>query len=160
VAVDYLLKIDGIKGDSNQKGQEGAIEIESFSWGASNPATAALGGGGGAGKVSFQDVHFVAQTSKASPSLFLACASGMHFNKAVLTARKAGEKQDDFLIISLTDILVSGYQSGGSEGSDIPTDQFSINFSTVQFQVKGQDDAGVPNEGVTVGWDLKKNLKL
>jgi type VI protein secretion system component Hcp len=33
-AVDYFLKIDGIKGESQDSKHGGEIEIQSFSWGA------------------------------------------------------------------------------------------------------------------------------
>ena len=58
MASDYVLKIDGIKGESTDSKHKDEIEIESFSWGATQPGSFASGGGGGAGKVSFQDIHF------------------------------------------------------------------------------------------------------
>ena len=53
MASDYLLKLEGIKGESLDAKHKDEIEIESFSWGATQPGTFASGGGG-AGKVSFQ----------------------------------------------------------------------------------------------------------
>jgi type VI secretion system secreted protein Hcp len=73
-----MLEIDGIKGESTDAKHPNTIEIESYSWGASNDGSAAHGSGAGAGKVHFQDLHFTAQVSKASPELLLACASGRH----------------------------------------------------------------------------------
>ena len=75
-AVDYFLKIDGIDGESVDSKHAGAIEPLSFSWGLSQAGSFATGGGAGAGKVQFQDFHFTSNTSKASPKLMLACASG------------------------------------------------------------------------------------
>ena len=37
-ASDFLLEIDGIKGESADKKHKDTIDIESFSWGATNPA--------------------------------------------------------------------------------------------------------------------------
>src|ERR1700722_2677078 len=56
-AVDYFLTLDGIKGESADDKHKGEIDIMSFSWGATNTGTHASGGGGGAGKVNFQDIH-------------------------------------------------------------------------------------------------------
>jgi len=39
-------------------------------------------GGGGAGKVSVQDFNFTMHVNKASPKLFLACATGQHIKEA------------------------------------------------------------------------------
>ena len=46
-----------IKGEATAKGFEGQIDIESFSWGLTQTGSLATGGGG-AGKASFQDIHF------------------------------------------------------------------------------------------------------
>ena len=71
-------------------------------------------GGSGTGKVAMTDLHVSANLSKASPQLLLACAAGKHIKSAVLTGRKAGKGQTEFLTFSLSDVLVSGYQTGGS----------------------------------------------
>lgn len=142
MAVDFFLKIDGIKGESRDAKHAGQIEIESFSWGLSNPGSAGVGGGGAAGKVSMQDFHFVTPVSTASPQLMLGCATGKHLKQAILTVRKAGGKQEDYLTVKMTDILVSSFQQGGAGGDVQPMDQVSLNFSKVELQVVGEDAAG------------------
>jgi type VI secretion system secreted protein Hcp len=161
VASDYLLKIDGIKGESTDAKHKDEIEIESFSWGATQPGTFSSGGGGGAGKVSFQDVHFTTRVNVASPNLMVACASGQHIKVATLTVRKAGKDQQEYYIIKLSDNLVSSYQSGGSEGSNaLPVDQFSLNFAKIEFEYKIQKPDGTLGASVKGGWDLKTNKKV
>jgi type VI secretion system secreted protein Hcp len=68
MAVDMFLKLDGIPGESRDSKHKGEIEIESFSWGASNSGSAAHGSGGGAGKVAMQDFSFVTRVSRRRPS--------------------------------------------------------------------------------------------
>jgi type VI secretion system secreted protein Hcp len=102
----------------------------SFSWGVENTGSAGGGGGGGTGKATPQDFHFTSATSKASPSLMLACATGRHFQKATLTCRKAGF---EFMKIRLDDCLVSSYDIGGDVHDEAPTDQFSLNFTKIDF---------------------------
>jgi type VI secretion system secreted protein Hcp len=161
VASDYLLKIDGIKGESTDSKHKDEIEIESFSWGCTQPGTFQSGGGGGAGKVSFQDIHFTTRVNVASPNLMVACASGQHIKVATLTVRKAGKDQQEYYVIKLSDNLVSSYQSGGSEGSNaLPVDQFSINFSKIEFEYKTQKADGSLGPSVKGGWDLKANKKV
>ena len=160
MAVDYFLKVDGIAGESKDTKHKDEIELESFSWGATQAAHAAGGGGGAAGKVSMQDFHFVMRANKASPKLFLACASGQHVKSAVLTARKAGKDQQEFLIIKMTDVLVSSYQSGGSEAVDVPTDQLSFNFSKLEVQFRPQNPRGQLGTAVKAGWDVKANKAI
>src|SRR5436190_13630096 len=138
-AVDYFLKIDSIEGESGDHKHKNEIQLESWSWGETQSGTHASGGGGGAGKVSMQDFHFVMKVNKASPKLALACATGEHIKKATLTCRKAGKEQQEFLKVTLSDLLVSSYQTGGSAHGDIlPVDQISMNYAKVEWEYKEQ----------------------
>ena len=50
--VDYFLKTDKVKGESLDEKHKGEIELESFSWSATNATTiGSATGGAGAGKV-------------------------------------------------------------------------------------------------------------
>ena len=159
-AVDYFLKIDGIEGESTDAKHKDEIDVESWSWGETQTGSAAHGGGGGAGKVAMQDFHFVARTSKASPGLLLACATGEHIKKAVLTCRKAGGDQQEFLTFTLSDLLVSSYQAKGEAGEDgVPTDQISLNFAKIEMEYKPQKADGSLDGPANAGWDLKKNQR-
>jgi type VI secretion system secreted protein Hcp len=159
--VDYFLQIAGVEGESTDAKHKGWIDVDSWSWGETNPAPVSAGGGGGAGKVHVQDVHFVTRTSKASPKLFLACASGQHFKEAKLVARKAGKSQQEFLTWTFSDLLVSGYQTGGSEGGDLlPTDQVSFNFAKLKLEYRAQKADGSLDAAVTAGWDVKSNKQF
>jgi type VI secretion system secreted protein Hcp len=159
VAFDAFLKIDGIKGESRDDRRRDEIEVLSFSWGESQTGTVAHGGGGGAGKVAMQDFHFTALFSKASPALFLACASGQHLPEALLSIRGAGENPQDFLKWRLSDILVSSYQTEGIAHGDAgrPTDQFSLNFAQIEVEYSPQKPDGSLDQSIKAGWDLKKN---
>jgi type VI secretion system secreted protein Hcp len=160
-AVDYFLQIDGVEGESIDAKHKGWIDVDSWSWGESNPTPVSAGGGGGAGKVQMQDFHFVTRVSKASPKLFLACASGQHLKEAKLVARKAGKGQQEFLTWTFADLLVSGYQTGGSEGGDmLPMDQVSLNFAKVKLEYRAQKADGSLDAATTAGWDVKSNKKL
>ena len=158
---DYFLKIDGIEGESHDEKHAGEIDLESWSWGETQSGTSAGGGGGGAGKVSMQDFHFVMKVNKATPKLILACASGQHIKDAVLTCRKAGGEQEEFLKYTFTDLLISSYQTGGSGGSNIiPTEQISFNYAKMEVEYKEQQAEGTLGGAIKSGWDLKKNVKV
>ena len=159
MAIDYFLKIEGVTGESLDAKHKGEIDVESWSWGEANPAPPG-GGGGGAGKVQMQDFNFTARFSKASPNLMLACASGKHFKGAVLTARKAGKGQQDFLTFSLSDVLVSAYQTGGAEGEVVPADSVSLNFAKIQVEYKQQNPDGTLGGSIKAGWDVKQNKQF
>src|SRR5262245_21908485 len=156
--VDYFLKLDGIEGESQDAKHKGEIDVESWSWGETQTGTSSAGGGGGAGKVQMADFHFVMKVNKASPKLLLACATGEHIKKAVLTCRKAGKEQQEFVKFTFTDLLVSSYQTGGtSSGSVVPNDQISLNYAKIEYEYKEQKADGSLGGPVKVGYDLKAN---
>ena len=160
-AADYFLKIDGVKGESHDDKHKGEIDLESWSWGESNSGAHASGGGGGAGKVSMQDFHFTMKINKASPELMIGCATGKVFTKAVLTCRKAGGKQEEFFKVTMSDLLVSSFQTGGSAHGDvIPIDQISLNFSKIEYEYSPQKADGTLDSPIKVGYDLKANKKV
>jgi type VI secretion system secreted protein Hcp len=159
-AVDLFLKIDGIQGESMDAEHANEIDLDAFSWGETNVVSHTGGGGGGAGKVAMQDFRFTKRLDKASPVLFQACASGKHFAKAVLTARKAGEGQQDYLVITLSDVLVSSYQVGGAESGDAGVEETSLAFSRIVFEYRAQKPDGSPAPPVKAGWDLKANKAI
>ena len=155
-AVDYFLKIDGIEGEAQDKTHKNEIQLESWSFGETNGGTSSSGMGAGAGKVAMQDFHFVMRSNKASPKLFLACADGEHIKKAVLTCRKAGKDQQEYLKWTFSDLLISSYQTGGSASSDVvPLDQISINFTEAQVDYKEQKPDGTLGGAVTTKYNVK-----
>jgi type VI secretion system secreted protein Hcp len=152
MAIDYFLRIDGIPGESDDAKHKGEIEVEAWSWGEASPLSA----GGGGGRVQMHDLHFSARFSKASAALLLACASGRHLKSAVLTARRSGEKQGDFLVVSLSEVLVSSYQTGGNEDQDSPSDSVSLNFSEIQVEYRQQGPSGKFATSAKAGWDVRQ----
>ncbi|MEW6209056.1 MAG: type VI secretion system tube protein Hcp [Acidobacteriota bacterium] len=157
MAVDYFLKIQGIEGESQDNVHKGTIQLESWSFGESQTGSFAYGGGGGAGKVQMQDFHFTMKANKASPKLFLACATGEHIPQAILIARKAGKEQRDFLKWTFTDLLISSFQTGGQANSDdIPMESISFNFAKAEVEYREQQPDGTLAGPVRASYDLKK----
>jgi type VI secretion system secreted protein Hcp len=157
MASDYLLEIDGIKGEAQDAKHKETIEIESFSFGASHPGSFAQGTGGSTGKVSFQDIHFTTKVNKASPILMTSCATGKHISKATLYVRKATGTggQQEYYKVELQEVLISSYQSGGHAGDDsIPVDQFSLNFAKIEYVYKPQDAKGALGADITGKFDI------
>lgn len=158
MAVDVFLKIDGIEGESKDSKHPNEIEVQSWSWGVSQMGTMAANQGGGAGKANFQDLHWTHAVDKASHKLMLACATGQHIPSASLVVRKAGGDQQDYILIKLTDILVSSVNT--SAASEVPTEQVSFNYAKVEFEYKTQDEKGKLGAANKFGYSLKENKKV
>ena len=116
------------------------------------------GVGVSAGKAIFEDLLVVARTSKASPKLWQACATGQHLKTAVLVCRKAGQAPLEFLKITLTDVTITSYEIDSSD-EELPLDQVALAFAKVETEFVSVDPKGKAQPPVTTGWDLKKNAK-
>src|SRR3977135_1765438 len=114
MAVDMFLKLDPIKGESQDHKHKDEIEILSWGWGLHQTGTTHQGTGGGAGKVSVQDVTFTHWVDKASADLIKACTTGQHINKGELVVRKAGGDALEYIKITMT---MSSSPIGAAAGS-------------------------------------------
>ncbi|MDF0665094.1 MAG: type VI secretion system tube protein Hcp [Nitrospira sp.] len=153
---DYFLKIDGIQGESTDDRHRGEIELDAWSFGRA-VSGALQPGGAGAGRFNAPDFHFTAKISQASPMLFLACATGKHMLKATMTGRRAGDRTQDYLKVTLTDVVVSSYQQSGSGGSGVvPLDQVSLNYAKIELEYRRINPDGSLGGPVMVSFDVKK----
>ncbi len=154
MAVDVFLKLGDIKGESKDSKHPNEIDVLSYSWGMTQTGTMAYGGGGGAGKVSIQDMTITHSFDKASAVMMMACATGEHIKEGTLVARKAGKGQQEYLIIKMNDILITGVQSSGS--SENPVESVSMNFAKVSVEYKPQKEDGSVEAGVFFKYDIKR----
>lgn len=160
-AVDMFLKLDGIKGESQDAKHAGEIHIESYSLGMINSVSTSTGGGLGAGKVRVHDIHITKFVDKSSPALMAHVASGKHIPSGLITLRKAGDKPLEYLKIKLQDVIVASHQVAGSASSHTQvSENITLNFAKiwVEYQEQKADGSGAP--GGEMGWDVKANQKL
>lgn len=159
MAVDMFIKIDALKGESKDKTHAGEIDVLAWSWGLSNSGTFHMGGGGGSGKASIQDLSFTKYVDSSSADLQLACATGKHFKTAKLVVRKAGDTPLEYIIIELTEFLVTSVSTGGSGGEDRLTENVTLNFEQVHFTYWTQDDKGGKGKSSEWKFNVAENAK-
>ena len=128
----------------------------SFSWGVANSGSATPGGGGGAGKATFQDLSIVHGIDKATPALLKACATGLHIKDATITHRKAGTGQQEYLIVRLNDVTITAVSHAGAEDQPY-AESVSLKFAKVDLEYKPQRPDGTLDEGLHFKFDLKAN---
>jgi type VI secretion system secreted protein Hcp len=141
MAVDMFLKLGDLKGESTMTHKD-ETQVLAWSWGMSQSGTTHMGTGGGAGKVSVQDMSITKYIDKASPFLQLAVCNGKHFDQALLTVRKAGEKPLEYLKITMKDVIITSISVGGSGGEDRLTENVSLNFAEYKTEYTPQKADG------------------
>ena len=154
--VDYFLKIDGVEGESTDDKHKGEIELESFSFGVKQTGTGTVGGGGAAGKADFSSFSFDKLYDASSPKLFLGTASGEHFKSAVITFRKRGSEQQEFLTYKFEDVQLEHYDQGGKEEPPLLED---VGFTArrIEISYRPQNADGSLGSPITATWDIASN---
>ena len=161
MAVDMFIKIADIEGEAKDKKHAKEIDVLAWSWGASQSGSFHSGGGGGAGKANFQDISFTKYVDTSTTKLMKAVAAGDHIKDAKLTVRKAGgDNPIEYLIITMTDVMVTSYSTGGSGGEDRLTENVTLNFAKVETEYTPQDAKGGAGSPLKWGWNIEENTKL
>ena len=157
MAVDMFLKVEGIKGEAQDAKHKEEIDVLSWSWGVSQSATTHMGGGGGSGKASFQDIHVTKYVDSASHNLLKYAATGKHIKEVLLTVRKAGDKPLEYIKITMKDCLISSISCGGSGGEDRLTENITLNFADVDYVYTPQKPDGSGGSALPFGYNIAKN---
>jgi len=158
MAVNAYLIVDGITGPSTSK--TGAIDILSFSWGASQTSTYGTGASGKeakAGRVDFANLSIMKVLDATSPLLFNFCSAGTIISKVYILYDKPVGKdatvQGDYFRIYLADAMLTSIQLSGS--SDNPTESLSFAFQSVEVAYKAEQDDGTLAAAVPKGYSLE-----
>lgn len=148
-----FLQIDGIPGESSEALHMNWIDIDAFNW---SEAMASVAGGRASGRLSMTDFQFGMTTNKASPLLFLACATGRRISNATLDVCTPGgnEKIPLFLRFNFTGVTITSYSIAGNTPEDRPVDEFSIAFTKITMTYWQIDELGNPSGQITVYYDL------
>jgi len=160
MAFDAFLKIDGIKGESEDGAHPDWIELLGYHHGISQPAssTASSNGGATAERVNFGDFSISKLVDLASPKIFEASCTGKHIPEVIIEVCRAGGQKIKFLEIRMEQVLITSYIHDGS--GEFPTESVSFNpgrFTMNYIKQKRAD--GQPGGNVAAGWDLIANKK-
>src|SRR5262245_3355600 len=152
-----------IKGESTDAKRKDWIQILAFKFAVEQASTANWGGGAGAGAVKVGDFSIVKKVDQATPSLYLACCEGEHFDTVQVRIRKAGGNALDYLIYTFSTAIITAVRTGGNgQGADeIPLEEVSFNFARYAIDYYRQDAHGHinPPGAFHGGWDVKRMIK-
>jgi len=158
MSADMFLKIEGIQGESVDKVHADEIDVLSWSWGMSQSGSMHVAGGGGAGKVAVQDLTITKYVDRANPNLMQKCCTGEHYKGATLTIRKAGADPLEYLVITMTDLLVTSVSTSGSGGEDRLVETITLNFAEFQQVYTPQTKDGSGGAAVDVAFHIAQNV--
>lgn len=144
---DMFLLVKGakhgvIKGESQDQAHRGEIDVSRWSWGME--AKPALGAGGGSSKATVHELHVVKRVDSASTALLAALRTNEPLQKAVLTVRKAGETQLEFLRITIEQGRITSLtiDAGEVDGGPELIEHLSLSFNKVLVEYVPQGSDG------------------
>ena len=154
MAIDCNLKIDGVDGESTHQNHKGEIEVKEWKWSVEQPTSSGVGGGSGRGKAVAGTLTWTHEYDKASPVLAKQCASGKHFPTAILTVRKAGGAQEDFLKVSMKKVFITSV-TPAANGTGEVLERVMMDYDDIEFEYKEQTGEGTLGGAVKFGWDVR-----
>lgn len=157
MSIDLFLKIEGIAGESQDANHKGWLNIDSFTWGASQPGNMGVGGGGGAGKVQYHDLTVQGSIDKACPAIMRYVSNGKHISKVELSVCKAGGNQIEYCRITLEEVLITHVTFNGAHHGAVLGMSYQFQAARVKTQYWEQTDTGRKGAETQSGWDIKGN---
>ena len=143
--VDMFLKVTGvkqgvIKGESEDHKHKGEIDIEWFQWGVHQGFD---NNGLPTGKRLRDKFTVRMRTQVSTPLLLNACTTNEVLKTVVFTCRKAGGKQEEYMIWTLTNCSIAEIKTGYVTADElIPHDDISFVFQKIQLEYKPQTADG------------------
>ena len=131
----YYLMIDGIDAPSPNPQYPDAIEILSFILGKPSNSNSSASGGGQGQPEAITSADFIAVSTAETRLFSMAAATGRHFAKAIIvnTRNEGSRAESENVRIIFTDVLFSGFSSGGSGSGGTPMDAFSLDFTKIEY---------------------------
>jgi type VI secretion system secreted protein Hcp len=158
MAQDIFLKINGIEGESADDKHKNEIDVLSYSWIMEQQSTMSAGGGGGSGKATVHDLEFNHFYDKASLNLAKYCLTGKHIAEAKLTVRKAGGTPMEYLVITMSDVIITYVGQSADAKDEIKVmEKVRMSFAKVKLEYKVQNAQGGSAGVVTATYDIKLN---
>ncbi|SRR6056297_396532 len=143
-----------IKGDATSAGYKDQIVLNSVVFSAARMVTVPNGSTAReTGVPSFTEVVCSKQYDIASTELFMQSISGASLEKATLTYLQTDTQgnPEPFLIITLTDPIVTSYANSSS--GDKPSETFQLNFTKIEMAYTQYSGEG-SKKASPKGWDL------
>lgn len=146
---DMFLKLEGqktgvIKGESHDSAFPNQIDVLGWSWGMSTSSS--IGGSGPSGRSSLNELRIRKATDRASTALMSVMRTNEIIKEGVLTVRKAGGVQIEYLTISVRRGRITSFEISGLDGPRL-SEELSIAFESIEVEYHEQDKTGAKKGG-------------
>jgi len=154
---EMFLILDGIEGESLDQKYAGKIEIKNWEWHTKNNVRWDINQGGQSTKVDIQDIDLKKICDKSSVTLYQCCVTGKHIKNGKIVCRKNdGDSKVEYLIVTLTDIMVTKVDWMGDGQSPSLDENVGLSFAEFRLDYSVQADSGNPAGGKSFGFNVQK----
>jgi type VI secretion system secreted protein Hcp len=160
MATDIFLKLDSIKGESQDATHKDEIEVLAWAWDVAQESSMHSGSGGGSGKAMVRELKFSHYLDCASPNLIKFALIGKHIPQAVLVARKAGGLPHEYLKITMKDVIITRVKTVSYADPSIAIETVSLSFAEFRKEYFIQNEQGGLGGTISVGYDIKRNVEV
>lgn len=151
VLLNFMGKADG---ESQMKGHEKWVEVQSWSWAVEAQTSWTKGGGASVGKPDPGALTFTHRYDSASPALLGHLVSGKSFDRAQLVVLSGSPPQaDPSFTMTLEGVFLTGVRT--SCDGDVIFQQVDVVFKKVTIDYRALDNrSGALSAPKTVTWDV------
>ncbi|MGC2196276.1 MAG: type VI secretion system tube protein Hcp [Terriglobales bacterium] len=119
------VTVDGLTCNNGQ----GTIPALTWNFGVTVAASGSTGSGAGATKANLSDLNVTRRADGCTPVLFADVVTGRHISRVTIVQQDS--QKDDIFTVTLQDVIISSYQLGGDQSSELPVEQVGFNFAKI-----------------------------
>ena len=148
-ALDAYLKVSGIDGESNQAMFVGWSDLLGYNISVQNGGWAPVGGA--TPKPTLSPMFIQKYVDKASPKLFGAVLTQMHFPTATIDVRHSGATQTKFALWEFDDVVISAYSTG--QFTEAAVESVALDYRKIKYTYWPQQPDGSAGTPVVFAYD-------
>lgn len=160
-AAEVFLRLDGIKGESQNPKFKDYIDVLSYTQSFRNTNTHSTGGGGGNGKVQCGSITVLKNIDLSSPELIAMVTTGLHIKRATLVFTSTTDRGvATYYRVTLTDVLVTEVDQTDNPDAGKIVEKIILDAATYRFEYRPQTAQGTSGPVVDFGFDCMRNREF
>ncbi|MBI3897622.1 MAG: type VI secretion system tube protein Hcp [Gammaproteobacteria bacterium] len=161
--MSIFMTLDGVQGESADKGHSKWIDVAYFQWGTKRLITSATSTRGDreSSNAVIRDLLIRRFMDRATPQLFIESCCGVGKTVTLhLTKTGVGGGADVYMKYVLKNALVSSYYVAGTrEDTFRPVEHYKISFIELECRYTPYDENGKPMAPISVAFDTATSTK-